>query len=243
MARHGRWALALVIVLALGAGVAYADKTIYAGPPNQFIGGDITIDQGEKVSFTNVDTMTHDVTAKANGPDGKRLFASDKAGPGESKPVAGTEYLTTGAYNYECSIHPSMTGTITVTGNGTPAPRPGSGSGSPPPSSGGDKTAPSLGLKVADTKRATVRKRGALRVSVTTSEPATVGLTAKSGKTTVASGSTRTAKAGTKTVSLKLTKAGASLLKRSRTVKLSVSGRAADAAGNTSSASASGRLR
>ena len=122
---------AAIAALGLAAAAAYGG-TIYAAPPNQFVGGDITIAQGEKVTFTNGDTVTHDVTAATKAADGNPLFASEKIGAGQSAGVAGAEYLTTGSYAYICSIHPGMKGTITVSSAGTPAPRPGSGSGSPP---------------------------------------------------------------------------------------------------------------
>jgi plastocyanin len=127
--------VATALTMGASAGVALADQTIYAGPPNQFIGGDIAINQGDKVSFTNLDTAGHNVTAKQKEPGGKPLFASASASTGTSQPVVGTEYLRTGPYEYYCSIHPWMTGTITVTSNGTPAQRPGTGGSGASPSS------------------------------------------------------------------------------------------------------------
>ena len=118
MTKLMRGAVAAVLALAVGAGVAYADATIYAGPPNQFFQGDVTIAQGEAITFTNADTMSHDVTATGKGSDGKPLFASAQVGTAQSSPVAGVEYLTTGSYGYICSIHPFMTGTITVSSEG-----------------------------------------------------------------------------------------------------------------------------
>jgi plastocyanin len=59
-------------VLGLAAAAAYADGTIYAAPPDQFFGGDITIAQGGAVTFTNVDTVTHDVTAAAKARTARR---------------------------------------------------------------------------------------------------------------------------------------------------------------------------
>jgi plastocyanin len=246
-ARLIRTAVASVAALGVAAGVAWADATIYAGPPNQFVGGDVTIAQGEQVTFTNADTVTHDVTAAANGADGKPLFASAQIGPAQSAAVAGVEYLTTGSYEYICSIHPFMKGTITVSSAGAPAPRPGSGSGSnPPPQSSpasADTVAPSAKVKVLDSKRATVRKRRSLQLALTIDEAATFAVTARSGKTTVATGSRRLSKAGTRKVTVKLTKAGLKLVKTSRTVRVAVAVEATDDAGNSSSASASGRLR
>ena len=240
-----RIAVVVTLILALAAGVAYADQTIYAAPQDQFVGGDITIAQGEKVTFTNADVAAHDVTANAKGPDGKPVFASPLTGPGQSNAVAGTEYLTTGKYDYICTIHNNMKGTITVSSSGTPAQRPGSGGGgSPPPSSSqSDTTPPSVTVKLLDTRRSAVRKRRALQLSVTVSEGSVIAFNARSGKITVASGNQRFEKSGTRKVSVKLTKAGLRLVKHSGTVRVTVSAHATDAAGNGATASASGRLR
>jgi plastocyanin len=234
-----RIAVVVVAILALAGGVAYADQTIYAAPESQFVGGDITIAQGEKVTFTNADTVAHDVTALGKGSDGKALFASATTGPGQSNAVVGTEYLTTGTYQYECSIHTFMKGTITVSSSGTPAQRPGSPPPSQPQPAGSNSTAPALSVKVLDTKRSAVRKRRSLQLSVTTSEASSISFTASSGKTTVASGNQRFEKSGTRKVSIKLTKTGLRLVKRSKALTVTVSARASDGA----TASAGGKLR
>jgi plastocyanin len=242
---HG--GVAAIAALGVATAAAYAG-TIYAAPPNQFVGGDITIAQGEKVTFTNGDTVAHDVTAATKGTDGNPLFASEKIGAGQSAAVAGAEYLTTGSYGYICSIHPGMKGTITVSSAGTPAPRPGSGSGSPPPQSSpspssADTVAPATSVKVLDANRSAVLKRRSLQLEVKTNETTTLAITARSGQTTIATGSTRLNKPGTRKVTVKLTKAGLKLVKRSRNVRIAVAVKASDAAGNASEASAPGRLR
>src|SRR4051794_40575740 len=104
----------------LGAPAAWADETIYAGPPSQFYSSSVSIDQGEKVAFTNLDTIEHDAPGGGRGPDGKPLFSSPLGGMGSTGAVAGTEYLTSGTYDFGCSIHPQMHGTLTVTTAGTP---------------------------------------------------------------------------------------------------------------------------
>ena len=232
----------------LGAvAVAWAsDQTITAAPPNQFANPSVTIDQGDKVTFTNNDTVVHDVTARGKGADGKALFASETTSTGQSNPVKGVEYLTTGDYDFICSIHPNMTGTLHVTSAGTPAQRPGSGGTTPtppPPSGGGgpDTTAPSVTLKLLDAKLSTVRKRGALRVRVTSSEAASVKLTAKAGRTTLGAG-TVSAGSTAQVVPVKLGTAGRRAVRRSRHLRVSVSAKASDAAGNAGSAQLSKRL-
>ena len=246
MTKLVRGALAALLVLTVGAGVAWADATIYAGPPNQFFQGDVTIAQGEAVTFQNMDTVPHDVTAQGKGADGKPMFQSGQVTTGQSAPVEGVQYLTSGSYPYICSIHPFMTGTLTVSSAGTPKPRPGGGGGgggnqTQQPAS--DTTAPSLSVKVLDTKRSKVRKRRSLQVSLTTNEPATVTVTATWGGKVLAKGTSKLNKAGTKKLSIKLTKAGLKAAKSRKPVPVSVTANGKDGAGNTSSAQASGRLR
>jgi plastocyanin len=243
--------IAAFVALAATPAAAQADQTILAAPPTQYIAGDISISQGEKVSFTNLDTVTHDVTAKAVGADGKPLFGSAHTDPVGSQPVAGTEYLTTGSYQYFCSIHPYMIGTITVTSSGTPAPRPG---GPPPPGGSGPAPAqqasssatggaPAVHLSVLDARLAAVRRHGALRVRVSADQPATIAIAARSGKTVVATGTARLSQAGSSDVALKLTAAGTKLVKRAHALTLSVLARAAGAAASSSTAAATKTLR
>jgi plastocyanin len=246
MSKLVRGAVAAVLLLAIGAAVAYADATIYAGPPNQFFQGDVTIAQGEAITFTNVDTVPHDVTAGAKGSDGKPLFQSSQIGPGQSAPVEGVEYLAAGSYPYICSIHPFMKGTITVSSDGTPKPRPGGGgggAGSATTPAATDSAAPTVTVRVLDTKRSKVRKRRSLQVAVTSDEAATFTITARSGSTVLATGGAKFTKAATRKLSLKLTKAGLRAAKSSKPVRVVVEVTAKDAAGNASTASASGRLR
>jgi plastocyanin len=69
---------------------------------------DTTVKVGEKVTWTNDDSVTHNVTANS-GAD----FKSKDFGNG------GTFSFTpekAGTIKYVCTIHPGMTGTLTVTG-------------------------------------------------------------------------------------------------------------------------------
>jgi plastocyanin len=237
----GRAGALAASVLLVAAATAWADQTIYAGPPAQFVNPSVTIAQGELLQFTNLDSLVHDVTAKQKGANGKPLFASDQIGGGRTAPVTGAQTLTAGSYEFICSIHPNMVGTLTVTGAaGGGGGGGGSGGGG---SAGGDKKAPSAKLRLLDTKLAAVRKRGALRVEVTVDEPATVAFTAKAGATTLAYGSAQVSAAGKTTVSAKLTTAGRKLVARSKSLTVKLSARAADGAGNASTAQAGGKLR
>jgi len=132
---------------------AMADKRIEAGPSNKYTTPEVTIDQGEKLTFVNNDVAGHDVTATDKGPDGKPLFNTPIVNRGESAFVEGSQYLTAGHYAFLCSVHTDMKGTIHVTGNGTPKPRPGQPGG--PAAGEKDTQAPTLGVRL-------VRGRGFL---------------------------------------------------------------------------------
>lgn len=67
----------------------------------------ISVKAGTKVTWTNNDSATHTVTET----DGK-------TGPSSGNLTNGDSYSFTftkpGIYHYDCSIHPNMTGTVTV---------------------------------------------------------------------------------------------------------------------------------
>lgn len=232
MARAGsKWVIAAIAAgsALFAAPAAHAQGQISAGPPNQYLTPDVTIDQGDSVTFVNADAVEHDVLARDKGPDGKPLFRSELVGFAQSAPVEGTEFLVTGAYPFVCSLHPQMEGTITVTSAGQPKPRP------------GDKT--SLKLSVLDSKVSKVRSRGSLRVRVTTNRPATVRMTTRADGSTFARGTVKLAEAGAKTAQLRLTRAGRKLVARRKRIALTVSGTTKNAAGKTTRASAKKTLR
>lgn len=225
------------LALLVAAPAASADETIYAGFPSVFITPNVTIDQGEALSFTNLDVVGHDVTSTQQA-NGKALFASALTAAGGTEPVVGVQTLKSGDYPFLCSIHPSMVGALTVNTAGAP-------SGSPPPGSGGpaaDTKAPAVKVKVLDSKLATVRKRRAINVSVNSDEAAGLTITIRSGKTKVAY-TTTDAKAGANKVTVRLTPSGKKLVKKVRKLALTATVRAGDAAGNASSASAKRTLR
>ena len=119
----GRALAIAVFASLLGAAIAWGG-TITARPVNMFGSATTTIAQGEKVTFQNMDVSGHDVRANQTGDDGSPLFSSALVSPGSSGPVEGTEYLTTGSYDFYCSIHPGMEATLEVSSEGTPVPRP-----------------------------------------------------------------------------------------------------------------------
>jgi plastocyanin len=214
-----------VLGLALVPAAAHADERVYAVPVNQYSSTVITIDQGEALFFRNIDLQQHDLVAKEQA-GGKPLFGTPLLGPGEEALVQGAQQLKGGNYAFFCTVHPFMTGTLTVTGGGAPA---------PPPSSS-DTTPPKVGVRVVDSSVSKVRKNGKLRIEVTLDESgnAQASATMRNGKKTVtiAKGSRGFARAGKATVSMALTKAGRSALKNKKSAAVSVTVRAQDGAGN-----------
>jgi plastocyanin len=230
---------ALAVAGAFWAAPALGDATITAGPlPNTYATTDVTIDQGQNVTFQNSDqTAFHDVTSDQNGGDGKALFASETLEGGKTAPVKGVEFLTTGDYPFHCSVHPFMKGTLHVTANGTPKPR----TPDNPAPNPTDTKPPHATVSILDTRISGVLDHRGLRVRLKTNEPARFKLTATSGKTRVALG-TFTSK-GRRTAKLDLTKSGKKLLFRASKVRLRLTAKVNDAADNRSTASSTRSLR
>lgn len=70
-----------------------------------FTPAEVTVASGQEITWTNDDSTTHTVTFD----DGS---ADQKLQPGETF----TTTLSPGTHSYHCTIHPSMTGTVTVLG-------------------------------------------------------------------------------------------------------------------------------
>ena len=70
-----------------------------------FSPSNLTVTIGTTVTWTNKDSVAHTVTG-ANG-----AFNSGTMAPGATFSQA---FNTAGVYNYSCSVHPYMTGTVTV---------------------------------------------------------------------------------------------------------------------------------
>ena len=166
-------ALALIVSL-VAAASAWADETITANPPNQFTSAVTTIDQGEKVTLTNLDVAGHDVVSEKSGDDSQPLFRSDLVEAGQSGPVVGTEYLVTGTYDFFCSVHSGMAATLEVTSAGTPEPRP----------------QPDVTVKIRSSDLQRVVDTGKLKLRIESAKATvTVGARATAGKTSIALGS------------------------------------------------------
>jgi plastocyanin len=238
----GRGTVAAIALAGLAwPAVAFADKRIDAAPSNRYSTPEITMDQGERLTFRNEDLSSHDVTAEQKGEDSKPLFRSAVIERNEEAFVEGSQYLTTGHYPFFCSLHPNMKGTIHVTANGTPQPRPGAGGGGGGGGGGetpaADTTKPELGVKLFKRKMSKLRRKRALAASVTLNEGGHIVLRAiarpKPGGplVTVARGQVHMTAAGTRRVALRLTKAGRKAV-RKKELAVIVRARAADNAGN-----------
>ena len=218
------------------APAASADQRIVAAPVNQYATPNVTINQGEALFFRNLDLSQHDVVAQQNGPDGKPLFSTPLIGAGAEAAVEGAQSLVAGRYEFFCTIHRNMHGTVSVTSAGSP--RPG-GSG------GADAEAPAVQVRILDSSASKVKRTRRLRVRIRTNEAARVELTATTRRgrrpVTVARGSHELPGARSATISLALTRTGRRAVRAGRTLK--VASVARDRAGNQGSATTQRKLR
>ncbi len=93
-----------------------AAGSVIAGPLAQTAGyltKSVTLTKGAKLTFSNLDAVAHNVASVDVDRDGQRLFATANTGTG-STPVEGTDLLEAGTYQFLCTVHPSMTGTLEV---------------------------------------------------------------------------------------------------------------------------------
>ena len=102
-----------IVVSAGGATVGYTTKV--AVEP-----------QGTPLTFYDLDELAHTVTAVDRDQDGAPLF-DGSALPGGTSVIKGVDKLRAGSYQFFCSFHPNMTGTLLVQGGsggvGASAPR------------------------------------------------------------------------------------------------------------------------
>jgi amicyanin len=102
-------------VLGVAAGFAVMATVLAAAPQNAevkidnftFAPQSLTIKAGTTVTWTNEDDIPHTVVATAKAFKSKVLDTDDKFS---------FTFTTAGSYEYFCSLHPHMTGTIVVEG-------------------------------------------------------------------------------------------------------------------------------
>jgi plastocyanin len=226
-------AVAAALGVALWAAPGALAATIVGAAGNRFTPADVTMAQGERLTFVNQDPIaTHNVVSVDSGSDGKPLFGTEIIPGGQERFVDGSQYLTTGQYPYYCAVHPSnMRGTLHVSTAGTPVPR---------------QTTLDVSLAILDGRLSTVRRRGALRARTTVSGASSVRLTASTrirGRgVTLARANATFADGSARTVRLRLTRSAKSVLRQRRTARVTVRATATGSAG-TARASASKTLR
>lgn len=99
-------ALALAGAIGLGgAGAVLAADHAVAISGFSFSPGSLTVTAGDTVTWTNSDAQAHNATADD---------ASWQSGTITNGNSATVTFATAGTFAYHCTIHPEMTGTITV---------------------------------------------------------------------------------------------------------------------------------
>lgn len=156
-----RWALGAAALAAVFASftpfgpAASASPAIILAAEEEFVfvGSPFDQPQGEVANFSNPAAAGafHNVYATGKGPDGRSLFFSETIAPGNDVPVRGTQYLGAGNYPFACTLHPGMDGVLQVTDMGRREGR------------------PSLGITVPSQRLSSVRRKGAVRILVSSS--------------------------------------------------------------------------
>ncbi len=119
-------AMAVLLPLASASPVAVDSHVVTSEKPGgaDYLVETVVVDVAGTLTLTNVDLRNHDVVSDANGPETNPwceryltrecpLFASPLIGLGEQAEVEGIDQLTPlESYEFHCSIHPWMRGTI-----------------------------------------------------------------------------------------------------------------------------------
>ena len=89
-----------------------AQKSVEVRMQNiEFRPQDVTVARGGTVRWTNAEAVSHDVT-KRSGPGPK--FSSGRPGGMNKGDTYERSFSAPGKIDYFCTVHPNMTGTITV---------------------------------------------------------------------------------------------------------------------------------
>ncbi len=119
--------LALSAAFLLPGAAGAADQTVLMDG-GHFVPPSVEITVGDTVTWTNRDALLHD--AAGDGWTTEQLFDDDSDS---------VTFDTAGSFDYICTIHPSMTGTVVVQAAGTgvtPTPPPGDAATVTPAGSG-----------------------------------------------------------------------------------------------------------
>ncbi|MGN6250951.1 MAG: multicopper oxidase domain-containing protein [Marmoricola sp.] len=88
----------------------------HGAPTKGYLTKQVRITPGAQLSVVNLDTMEHTVTSAEAGPDHKLLFDVEVP-PGATVSIPAASTLASGSYDFYCRFHPSMRGTLTVSGD------------------------------------------------------------------------------------------------------------------------------
>ena len=113
----GILAVGLLLIGATPTPAGPLDQRIVAAA-FEYLPAEVTLTQGDLLEFTNLDVAPHDVMALDDGPDGKPLFSSNTISAGNTVPVERVDKLRPGVYDFTCTLHPSMLGTLFIESSG-----------------------------------------------------------------------------------------------------------------------------
>jgi len=141
--KYAELVVPILIVLAIGAGIGLAGLGVYqlsTGSPIfafsssnsggstvnvsipkgvgstqglNYVPASATVAKGGKVTWTNSDPVPHTVTSTGTLPSGASNFDSGNMNQNATYTVT---FTVDGTYQYKCTYHPWMHGTVTVTG-------------------------------------------------------------------------------------------------------------------------------
>lgn len=111
--------LALAAVASLTVPSSAAVNVAIAGPGAEVAGTyatpTVVLVKAAPLNLVNADIASHDVVSTIKR-GGKHIFKSAVAPTGGMVPVEGVSSLEVGTYEFYCSLHPNMVGTLDVRG-------------------------------------------------------------------------------------------------------------------------------
>jgi plastocyanin len=99
------------------AGAGAAGTRVVAGPGGASAGyltRVTAVKKGTRAFFRNLDIVAHDVIAVQRNGSGAPLFRSALVGLNKEAEIFGVSALPVGAYQFFCSLHTNMKGTLRV---------------------------------------------------------------------------------------------------------------------------------